>query len=162
MKKHLLSLFVVLLPLLASAEKVEIDGLWYNLTKENKTAEITSSPTKYSGDLVIPETVMYAEEEYNVTSIGNNAFASCSSLSSIIIPQGVTRIGNNAFFACHSLSSIIIPKGVKSIGSNALYNCQTLTTIILPEGLEKISSSAFAFCAMLREVYCYAEERTFS
>ena len=52
MKKHLLSLFVVLLPLLASAEKVEIDGLWYNLTKENKTAEITSSPTKYSGDLV--------------------------------------------------------------------------------------------------------------
>lgn len=157
MKKHLLSLFVVLLPLLASAEKVEIDGLWYNLTKENKTAEITSSPTKYSGDLVIPETVMYGEEEYNVTSIGNNAFASCSSLSSIIIPQGVTQIGNNAFFACHSLSSIIIPKGVKSIGSNALYNCQTLTTIILPEGLEKISSSAFAFCSMLREVYCYAE-----
>ena len=39
MKKHLLFLFTALLPLVASAEKVEIDGIWYNLVSKAKTAE---------------------------------------------------------------------------------------------------------------------------
>lgn len=158
MKKSLLFLFAALLPMLASAQtKVEIDGIWYNLTKGNKTAEVTSCPTKYSGDLVIPEIVTYAGAEYKVTGIGNNAFASCSFLGSIIIPDGVVRIGNNAFSSCHTLESIIIPEGMKSIGSNAFYNCQYLTIIVLPNSLETIEFSAFAFCPALREIYCYAE-----
>lgn len=157
MKKHLLFILATLLPLVASAEKVEIDGIWYNLTQENRIAEVTSSPTKYSGDLVIPAIVVFQEESYEVTIIGNNAFASCSSLGSVIIPRGVVRIGDNAFSSCHSLSSIIIPEGVKSIGSNAFYNCKFIESIVLPNGLETIDFSAFAFCPMLKEVYCYAE-----
>ena len=148
----------MLLPLVASAQtKVEIDGIWYNLTAENKTAEVASSPTKYSGDLVIPEAVVFQGKSYSVTSIGNNAFASCYMLGSIIIPEGVKSIGNNAFSSCHLLSSIIIPEGVKSIGSNAFYNCKIIESIVLPNSLETIDFSAFAFCPNLEEVYCYAE-----
>ena len=43
LKKALLALFAMLLPLVASAQtKVEIDGIWYNLTSETKQAEVTS------------------------------------------------------------------------------------------------------------------------
>lgn len=158
MKKHLLFLFAMMLPLVASAQnKVEIDGIWYNLTAENKTAEVASSPTKYSGDLVIFDAVEFEGKSYSVTSIGNNAFASCNMLGSIIIPEGVKSIGNNAFSSCHLLSSIIIPEGVKSIGSNAFYNCKFIESIVLPNSLETIDFSAFAFCPMLKNVYCYAE-----
>ena len=157
MKKSILLLFAVLLPLVASAEKVEIDGIWYNLVSKDKTAEVTSSPTKYEGDLVIPAIVVFQEENYEVTTIGDNAFASCGLLGSVIIPRGVVRIGDNAFSSCHSLSSIIIPEGVKSIGSNAFYNCRFIESIVLPDGLETIDFSAFAFCPNLEEVYCYAE-----
>ena len=43
----------------------------------------------------------------NITSISDGAFTSCSSLSSITIPNSVTSIGANAFYYCDSLSSII-------------------------------------------------------
>ena len=158
MKKSILLLFAALLPLVASAQtKVEIDGIWYNLISKDKTAEVTSSPIKYEGDLVIPAIVVFQEENYEVTTIGDNAFASCGLLGSVIIPRGVVRIGDNAFSSCHSLSSIIIPEGVKSIGSNAFYNCRFIESIVLPDGLETIDFSAFAFCPNLEEVYCYAE-----
>ena len=68
MKKLLSTLVLMLLPLLASADAVEIDGIYYNL-KNIKTAEVTSNPNKYSGSVVIPEKVEYEGTEYSVTSI---------------------------------------------------------------------------------------------
>ncbi len=63
MKKHLLLLFAALLPLVASAEKVEIDGIWYNLISKTKQAEVTfkgdsynSYYDEYSGSITIPGT----------------------------------------------------------------------------------------------------------
>ena len=55
---------------------------------------------------------------------------SCSSLTSINIPESVTSIGALAFYYCTSLTSIIIPESVTSIGALAFYNCTSLTTII--------------------------------
>ena len=43
----------------------------------------------------------------SVTSIGNNAFRNCTSLTSITIPNSVTSIGNNAFYGCTGLTSIV-------------------------------------------------------
>ena len=84
MKKHLLFIFAALLPLVASAEKVEIDGIWYNLITEAKTAEVTSSGgTQYSGSITIPATVTYDGGAYSVTSIGDGAFWDCSSLTAV-------------------------------------------------------------------------------
>ena len=100
MKKHLLFVFATLLPLLASAEKVEIEGIWYDLAS-NKTAEVTGSDdAEYSGSITIPATVTYDGVEYNVTSIGSSAFEDCGGLTSITIPERVTEIRNNAFAYC--------------------------------------------------------------
>ena len=186
-KKVLVAFFAVLMPLVASAEKVEIDGIWYNLIKKVKTAEVIykgNSPdsysNEYSGSITIPATVTHNGVEYNVTSIGGDAFAYCSSLTAITIPEGVTSIGNSAFAYCTNLTDITLPESVTSIGNSAFRDCSSLTDITLPEGVTSIGerafggcssltaivlpknvkyiySEAFAGCSELTDVYCYAE-----
>ena len=154
MKKHLLILFAALLPLVASAQtKVEIDGIWYNLTAETSEAEVTkSSGTNYSGSITIPATVTYDGVAYSVTSIGYDAFAGCFNLTSITIPASVTSIGDFAFWNCSSLTSITIPEGVTSIGYNAFNGCSSLTSITLPASVTSIVGYAFWGCRSLTSI----------
>ena len=53
------------------------------------------------------------------TSIGHFAFAYCSSLTSLTLPNSVTSIGERAFSGCSSLTSINIPNSVTSIGCSS-------------------------------------------
>ena len=66
-----------------------------------------------------------------VTSIGDDAFRDCDSLTSVTIPDSVTSIGNRAFSGCISLESVTIPDSVTSIGSNAFNKCYSLASVIL-------------------------------
>ena len=163
MKKHLLVLFAALLSLAASAQtKVEIDGIWYNLTpKKVKQAEVTYKGSsydeytdEYSGSITIPATVTYEGVNYSVTSIGRYAFYYCSSLKSITIPEGVTSIGDGAFEKCSSLTAITIPEGVTSIGRYAFQYCGSLKSITIPENsqLTSIGDHAFYYCSYLTTI----------
>jgi hypothetical protein len=67
----------------------------------------------------------------DVTTIGDNAFFTCSKLTSISIPNSVTSIGNYAFRYCFNLTDITIPANVTTIGSGALAHCNKLTKIIV-------------------------------
>ena len=67
----------------------------------------------------------------SVTSIGDWAFGSCSSLQSVTIPDSVKSIGGGAFYRCSSLQSVTIPDSVTSIGSYAFEGCSSLQSIII-------------------------------
>ena len=126
MKKTLLLLVALITATIAFAQKVRIDGIYYNLNNSNQTAEVAGG---FSDNITIPEKVTYNSTEYSVTSIGSDAFSSCESLTSITIPNSVTSIGEFAFHVCSSLTSIIIPNSVTSIGNYAFGGCYNLTSI---------------------------------
>ena len=152
MKKSFLFFILMLMPLMASADPVEIDGIYYNLVSKVKTAEVTSNPSYYSGDVIIPKTVTYGGKEYSVTSIGGYAFSSCSGLTSVTIPNSVSSIGLGAFRDCSGLTSVIIPNSVTSIGDYAFEYCSGLTSVTIPNSMTSIGWRVFSNCTGLTSV----------
>ena len=89
----------------------------------------------------------------SVTSIGENAFYDCRSLTSVTIPDSVTSIGLTAFEGCLSLTSVTIPDGVTSISWSAFAYCESLTSVTIPDSVTSIDGAAFADCDNLTDVY---------
>lgn len=97
----------------------EKDGIYYNfngtipfevfVTYRDNPFDVGYQPS-YSGVVVIPETVEFANKYYRITEIGDFAFRGCSSLSSIEIPGSCTTIGSGAFGGCEGLTEIIYLK----------------------------------------------------
>ena len=143
---------MILLPLVASADAVEINGIYYNLVSKIQEAEVTSNPNNYTGSVVIPEKVTYESVEYSVTRIGQSAFSYCYGLTSITIPNSVTSIGGSAFSYCSGLTSITIPNSVTSIGDGAFYYCSGLTSVTIPNSVTSIGNYAFSHCSSLTSI----------
>ena len=133
----------------ASALKVKIDGIYYDIS--GTTAKVASGYS-CSGDIVIPESITYNASKYSVTSIGDWAFYECSGLTSITIPNSVTSIGERAFSSCSGLTSITISNSVTSIGKYAFCLCTGLTSITIPNSVTSIGNGAFTSCTGLTSV----------
>lgn len=173
-KRFLAALITMLLPLVASAEAVEINGIYYNLISKSKSAEVTQNPNRYSGDIIIPASVEYEGNTYTVEYVGNGAFASCKDLTSLTIPSGVVSIGESACWGCTSLLSVVIPNSVQSIGwgafgwcgltsvtippditsieENTFQNCESLTSVVIPDKVTTIANYAFYGCKGMTSV----------
>lgn len=107
-----------------------IDGINYHFDQEAKTAEVIAQENaEYVGDIAIPSSVNYASETYNVTAIGQDAFRSSKSLTSVLIPNSITSIGNYGFYGCSNLSSVTIGSGVVSLGHYAFSDCPKITNV---------------------------------
>ena len=142
-----LFLIIVTLPLLLGGCG-DKPNLYYEIEGDTVTITYDFSFKKPSGKLVIPATI----EGKTVTSIGYMAFAGCTSLTSITIPDGVTSIDRAAFWHCASLTSIKIPDSVTSIGGRAFHECKNLTSITIPDSVTSIGRSAFIGCTSLTTI----------
>ncbi|MCL1904169.1 MAG: leucine-rich repeat domain-containing protein [Oscillospiraceae bacterium] len=76
------------------------------------------------------------------------AFAHCTELTEITLPDRVTSLGSFAFTKS-GLMTANIGAGIKSIASGAFEDCANLTTVNLPDSLESIGASAFYNCVSL-------------
>ncbi len=122
--------------------------LIYSVSGTPATATITDCNYDATGALVIPDTLGGA----SVTSIGDYAFYSCYSLTSVTLPASVTALGGNAFHFCSSLTSVTLPASLTSVGDSAFYDCTSLTNVTLPASLTSIGDSAFYGCSSLTSV----------
>ena len=112
--------------------------------------------TIYYNDLIstIKRTVSQLQNDV-LTTVGSYAFSSCSSLTSIDLPN-VTTIGSYAFYGCSSLTSINLPK-VTTVKSSAFGNCRSLKEIHFAaknkEAIEALSDYSNKFGAANAKIY---------
>lgn len=91
-------------------------------------------------------------EMYRIDIIGESAFAGCTELKKMVLPETVKIIGHYAFGGCEKLSDIYIPDSVESIDNYAFYNCAALTGIVIPANVTEMGDSVFGGCTNLTEV----------
>ena len=159
--KRIFLLFSLLLGVLSAwAYDVELDGIFYNLDKENKTASVASY--SYKGAVVIPETISVDGKAYTVTSLGENCFSGCWGLTSITIPNSVTRIGEYCFSSCGGLESIVVESGntvydsrencnaiIETATNTMLSGCRNTT---IPNSVTSLGVCCFSGCSGLTSI----------
>ena len=155
-RRYILALILsfLLITVKGIAYDFKVDGLCYNKLSDN-TVELTWEDVgkPYKGDIIVPRSVSYSGNEYEVVAIGESAMVYVQSsngsetlhsinpmLKTVSIPSSVTSIGLCAFGHCTGLTSITIPSSVTSIGQNAFYGCCGLTSIIVESGNTKYDS----------------------
>ena len=117
-----------------------------------------------------------------ISSIGNEAFQSCTSLNgTVTFPSTLKTLGDNAFRGCNLLgkaeftgtpsvgdvitignyafrdctgmTSLVLGDKVESIGTEAFRNCRGITgTITFPAGFTTLGSGAFYDCTALKDI----------
>ena len=152
-KQILITTAILLYSVTASAYDFEVDGIYYNITSiTDLTVEVTNGDNEYSGEVIIPETVVYKSKVLKVISISRYAFNGCKSLTSVVIGNNVTSIINETFSQCYNLTSVVIGNSVTSIGKNAFYHCEGLTNIEIPNSVTSIGRYAFGCCFSLTKI----------
>ena len=133
--KKVISLFLSLAMLLSIVSVVDFsayadvqrgscgDNVTYSLDTETGVLTISGTGDMYYGPFYENTNIKSVIIESGVTSIGDEAFSGCRSLTNVTIPDSVTSIGDSAFYNCASLTSVTIPDSVTSIGDDAFYGC---------------------------------------
>ena len=93
----------------------------------------------------------------NVKNIDSSVFHGCKGLISVTFdtPSKLTEIGyvsGGAFRFCSSLTEIILPDGLKYIGSRSFDGCSSLTTIVIPNSVRLFGSNVFPVCGNLSSI----------
>ena len=130
MKKTFTLIAFMLLLIAAKAQPVIENGVlisWPNAT----------------GDIVIPD---------GVTKVGDYAFRTNWSITSVTMPSSLTSIGNFAFYHCWDLKSVVLSNSVLSIGASAFNDCENLESVVLSTSLISIGEYAFSNCGKLSSI----------
>lgn len=88
----------------------------------------------------------------SVKIICDYAFAGCSTIINVIIPDSVEVIGERAFCICKSFKEIIIPKSVQYIDRLAFRYCRNLKAVYIPDSVKRIGMYAFSDCQEITTV----------
>ena len=134
-----------------------VDNVYYNKLNDNEV-EVTywalSAPSgcSYTGDIVVPSTVLYSGVTYSVVAIGRSAFVNCYDLTSVLLPSSIRTIGKHAFYGA-PITSIDIPSSVVSLDECAFLSCTKLQTVSGGNSIKTIGKETFCDCWALSSIY---------
>lgn len=136
------------------------DGVRYVLSLESHCAQISRQNGNLEGEVKIPDSVIYDDSAYPVTSIiqptdmtaytggsvkcVGGAFQGCK-ITSIELPSTLNIISAGAFQDCHLLENVILPSNLEIIEVAAFAGCQSLKGLELPQSLRELGSSSFGY-----------------
>lgn len=131
--------------------------LYYNLVDNHAVVTFPGNESNYypaaysrpSGNLVIPDSVVYNSITYPVAAIGAHAFDSCSGLIMVNIPVSVSMVGTGAFLRCTQLRSVVLPENITIIEPYTFSGCLSLQSVSFPSNLTRIDDFAFDMCGSL-------------
>ena len=173
MKRILLFLFAAVLAANSlRAYDFQSGDLYYNITNDTLApyeVEVSRTYGSYSSytTVIIPSSVTYNSKTYQVTSIEEAAFRSCSALTSITIPKSVTSFGYEAFAYCTGLQSVYYTGTLADwcnidfddFWSNPVYYAHTLyigneilTDAVIPNSVTSIKPYVFLGCTDLTSI----------
>jgi hypothetical protein len=161
-------------------EDFTADGLAYHVLRQAPDGEVeltapSGEAPKYSGDIVVPDSVALGENRYAVVAIGDAAFkgadelrsvrlgesiriigayafSGCDQLERVSLPRVMQAIRVGAFQYCTSLDSVVLPETLRNVEFGLFMHCHALQTIVFPESLQQIGERAFAYCSELRSL----------
>ena len=114
------------------------------------------------------DTIFYYSDETTSTSSNTTIISSsrntAKTLTSVIFGDTVTSIGANAFQSCTGLTTISIPNNITSLGTSAFFGCTNLTSVSIGSGVSTITTPyvLFDFCINLTNLTVDAANTTFA
>lgn len=147
-----------------ASDFVTVDGFKFLVDTEKEEATLLANG--YSGEVFVPEKVLFEGKEYLVTTLGEKCFG--STVTKVHIPNTVKKLGARSFynsgvktieipnsvtslddecFAESSLREIQLPNSIKSFGYQCFYN-SSLKVIDIPSSVTKLGELCFYNCCL--------------
>ena len=126
----------------------QISALFYDVTDEG-TAKITLCNGDFDGgELSIPETFAGVP----VTAVGERAFISNVTITSVVLPSTITDIGESAFYWCSQLQTVDCSNSRVSFGADCFVGCESLKAVYHAQNATSYGDYAFQGCTKLEEI----------
>ncbi|MBQ8687081.1 MAG: leucine-rich repeat protein [Ruminococcus sp.] len=126
------------------------DGiLTYTVIDDSRFVEITSCISTATNVNILPEL-----DGYTISSIAEGAFAGCTELQSVTIPNNDTiqSMGAYTFAECTSLKKVALPDSITEIPIGAFAYCTSLEQVTFGDRVVSIGDEAFRSCTALTEI----------
>lgn len=146
----------------ARAATVDIDGITYSYSESSAYVTYKSDGTKYSGDIVIPDTIVVDSTTYKVAGVKNpNVFAGCSELTSFTSGTNFIFYNTLTFNGCSNLKEVTFNYTRKRwptmyLPEYMFCDCSSLESVTFPAGMKdlteifRIGDFAFYGCTNLK------------
>ena len=168
-------LLTLLFALCASAEtvsgdcgKTSSDAVTWSLDTETGVLTIsgTGNMVNYAdvanrpwNDYATSITEIIVEE--GVTGIGNRAFRDLTNVTKISLPEGLLLIDQYALKGCTGLSELTLPSTLTTLNYQALNGCKGLTSLVVPASVKTVGNQVFSSSSNLATVVYLSTDTTF-
>ncbi len=115
-----------------------------------EAAAVTSLGDVFKGQKIATFNELYYFT--GLTTIDDDAFNGCTTLTAIKLPRNLKTIGARAFAGCTKLKTFTLPEGITSIGEGAFQGCKVLPDLELPLSIPAIEAHTFDGCAAFKDV----------